>query len=360
MVIDRFSIASFSEDFGDIKLSDVKDSLTFACEVDGKTVLYETYYPDADGKVFIRDIGEVLRSYFVLPVLGYTGTVENILFWNATITGLNQIEKRASLLVYCNIPTNLKVNDYIGFFSRYSRKKTAVGRKEYLSFFENRQVISLSVAYIDNATEKLFYQADYLAGEGNPESRIVDVSLSKILSYIATKGISIGIDDILFYEFTSKYSNDKYSVRYTVDKRHFSQKTNLMYRNCFGMPETITLTGLDEKTLDLGSTFAYVSGSYRKTNTTSVPIHKINTGFLSKEDVDAIEDLISSDVVYLYDENVLEEIVITGIEVSQKIPSNRPDNYLLTYRHANKHSSKFKNKNILPGTFDKTFDRTFD
>jgi len=142
----------------------------------------------------------------------------------------------------------------------------------------------------------------------------------------------------------------------------FHQETHFLYFNCFGLPETITFTGQDNRKIDPGITYGYLLDNYRQIESLPIVSNQVYSGQISREVAECIEELLISDRKYLYaDDRIGKEIVITEVGMEQDSASNRPISYSLTYRPAALRHLEYKRIIYDTGrVFDKTFDDTFD
>lgn len=366
MVIEKIPSICFSSEFGDIIISGVTTSLVAQFSISGELILKETYYPDASGIVTIRDIGKVLNAYFNIEDFDLSDSnYSTVLTLGSMFTEGTDSVSKSTTVYYCTAETGIDLNSdekYV-FLTRYTYKKTAIDRKEFISYYMNGQTIYLGIAYLYNNTAKYLIIV-WQTPATNLKVRAVDASLKAISTILNSRtGLTIPVDSIIYYDVIAKVNDlPKRKLHFVNDKRNFSQKKNLVYRNCFGAPETFTCTGLDEQSIELNGEYGYVSGNYRKISTEPVISDKINTGYMNAVAAASLEDLILSDKIFLYDDNALaDQIVITDIEMVKKQPSNQPISYTLTYRPAKQNHLKFNAGGAVKSRiFDSSFNYSFD
>ena len=103
----------------------------------------------------------------------------------------------------------------------------------------------MSIAYMDAGKEKyktVSEQVDATAG-----MLAVSFSLDKIV-----RRSGIAVSSITYYDVLLKKDGTvKDKVRFVNDDRQYRNVTNFIYRNAFGMPETMAFTGLVEYSPEL-------------------------------------------------------------------------------------------------------------
>ena len=342
------------------------DPVTVVLSVGGETILSETYYPDADGKIVIRRLGELLLPYFTLPVAGFVGSSRDASIQVQLSLTSDQVGNnvKTSVVHYSRLPINHDfAAPYLHLLSRYQEKKTAVGRVEMVSGMTGISRVDVGVAYLLNGVAK--YTKIQLGNIVNCTT--MNVSIDVITAQLNTsQSLTLTPADVLYYDLyavqiveTLESVVDK--IRLVHDTRNYPHPVNIAYYNCFGVMETITLTGIDERSVDLGGEFAYADAKYRKIDTVPVVSDKVYTGHIDQQTAQALEDLVTSDLVFLYENGVLtKEITITDIEMVRKKPSYEPIGYAITYRPVDKRHLEFTQRVLPTGIFDSTFDYTFD
>jgi hypothetical protein len=358
----------FSGDYEDILVTGVSDELPFSIEIDNKVILEETYFGDADGEVRIKGIGDIITSYFNFPVLSFSDALIDTTATCILTFIIGRPISYVQKILYSSIKTGIDIDfgqpPLCIFLTRYKHKRTSIFRNELVSFFENEQRIEIGIAYIlENKTK--YTQFTFLTTTDSGNLIIKNISIPVVLSLLQSQtGITLTEEKLLYYDLysiTDTTVEDKLHIE--NDRRNFLSQTHLLYRNSFGVPETITFTGVDERSTELNGTYSYFSGTYLKTHTLAIPSHKINTGYIDKTTADSLYDLITSDTVFLYEDGVIgDKITITDIEMTSKTPDNKPMSYTITYRPSENKNARFQKEHYPSSSkiFDKTFDRTFN
>lgn len=155
----------------------------------------------------------------------------------------------------------------------------------------------------------------------------------------------------------------KDKVRFINDKRLYRNITNFIYRNAFGMPETMAFTGLVEYSPELeGETVELLQRTVR-TDAGYIDSRTANSGYLDTRQYGKVLDLITTDSLQLYNTETSTEVVTTDIDFSHKRTGNEKINVSLTFRQASRLHLAFErtgDNGIYGRIFDRTFDNTFE
>lgn len=361
----------FCGDYGDITVVVAPADVLTVISVGDVAVLSETYSPDQNEQVIIRDIGEVLLSYFTNPAFDFStsfrdGSIDvaiSIVCNDVVPLTYNKTQK----VHYSRIKIGHDfTTKYSKFLTRYTKKNTSATRQELVSAFSGIDRVDVAVAYILNGVAK--YTKIPLSAV--TDCTTMNASLGIVTQLLNTnQALTLSTDDILYYDlYAVQIATDLTEtivdkIQYKNDKRYFPHEKHFVYYNCFGVLETITFTGLENRSMELGATFGYTNRNYRKIDTTPVVSNKAYSGYIDNATAESIEDLITSDKVCLYADGVIgDEITITDIEMESKDPSNEPLSYSITYRPTKEKHLKFTRAGSSSDNriFDSTFDYTFD
>lgn len=155
----------------------------------------------------------------------------------------------------------------------------------------------------------------------------------------------------------------KDKVRFINDKRLYRNITNFIYRNAFGMPETMAFTGLVEYSPELeGETVELLQRTVR-TSSRYIDSRTANSGYLDTRQYGKALDLITADSLQLYDTKTLTEVVVTDIDFSHRRTGSEKINVSLTFCQASRLHLAFGrtgDNGIYGRIFDRTFDNTFE
>lgn len=350
----------FTSEIGEIEVSGIRDEqLNFRIENGGAEIFNENYYA-LNGNVVIRDVGEMLRSYF--PLHAPRGMSNNVisytrlpLYITAVFSDKQGTVRKSFKAYYSRCRTLVSPSDVL-FLTHENTVRTACDRMEYLTFRVREGItLEIGVAYLD-AGKSRYRRVTRDFGTGN-----CMFAFSFALEWVAELS-GIGTASILFYDAMLKENGIvKDKVRFVNDKRRYRNVTNFIYLNAFGMPETMAFTGLVEYSPELdGETVELLKGSAR-TDAGYIDSRTVNSGYLDTRQYGKALDLITTDSLQLYDTETLTEVVPTEIDFSHKRTGSEKINVSLTFRQASRRHLDFvRAGNIRGRIFDKTFDYTFE
>ncbi|MEG1860999.1 MAG: hypothetical protein RR206_04840 [Bacteroidaceae bacterium] len=331
----------------------------------------ETYSPDTQGCVLIRDLGEVALSYFTEAELPSSPTAavvgDAFLFIDLLVdTG---IEGEDSVLLsqqfyYASVRTDIAAPaKYKRFLSRFTESDVLPCELSTPAFLNMGQKLSVGVAYFDGTAKYCRIPIPVTAPQGGWFA--APMSPVHVLALLGVELLTrFDFADLYFYDVLLEDGGKIVDrIRLHLDHRPVGLTTTLVYYNCFGLPSAITLRGREELECDLGAEFSNVEGFHRKTNTELVTSHCLSTGYINASQRDAVFDLATSNRVYLWDGDTLgDEVTITEIDFSETLPRTAPTNLKITYRVADRKDRKFVRHEVIvnQGVFDDTFDGSFE
>ena len=242
------------------------------------------------------------------------------------------------------------------FLTHENTIRTAYDRMEYLTFIVREGIsVDIGVAYLNMGKEKYKIISQGLDGCSGmisvlfSSSRIAEIS-------------GVDVPSIIYYDVMLK-ENDvvKDKVRFVKDDRRYRNVANFIYQNAFGMPETMTFTGLTEYSPELEGDLVELLQKTVRTDTGYIDSRTVNSGYLDSRQYDKVLDMITTTSLHLYDSDTLKEVVITDIDFLHKRFGNEKINVTLTFRQASRMHLAFRRAaNIHERIFDKSFDRTFE
>ena len=367
MVISELRDSCFCSDYGNITITELAGELKMYLSIEGVVILEEIYAPDYNGRVIIRGLGKVIRTYFNFPQINSLSTIElpMALSVDLSFTSAGQTINKSQIVFYSRCSTHYTngLSQY-GFITRYQDKKTSSSRNEFIQYYANGQIIYIGITYLhDNATQ--YYEAQWITAGNNYNAISQNVSVGTIIDLLRQwKGISISTNELCYYEIFAEYNGERVDeIRFINDNRNFPQETHLVYFNALGFLETLTLTGKLKHSTELGGTFATIADEYKKIDTQPVTSFELNSGHINKTVAEAIYDIISSDAIYTYSKGeIIQKMVITEENMEYEQPSNRPISITLTMRPAYTENRMFDEEIIDRPirVFDYTFDYTFN
>lgn len=347
----------FSADMEDIRITDVHEKLAFKMTVDGQEALSEVYYPDSENAVVICDPGTIINEYFVRPELG-SGDDWIALPPMTVQLSLSDSEAVVEYTLYVfHSRYRVSFEPLTGFifYSRYKIKHIRQNTIDYLSFFvSDKTKVYLDIIYLES---------------GNSVKKTVELQLSdanRMMAYNMSpakvgKLAGLRADNILSYDARITDGTLTDLVRYVIDRKSHREIHQFLYYNVFGLPESISFSGLVQFSPELEGDIADMVKLKRRFNPFFNDLRTVNTGYLDENKYKALIDMLTSPVQRWYDTPSLPmEIIITDIDFTHTKMGNQRVNVNLTFCPASRRHQVFDRYSFGGGIFDYTFDRTFE
>ena len=367
MVIKGFKDFCYTGNYGELIISDIDDDvlLEIARMSTDEVLISELYAPDKTGFIRINGIGKVLQAHILLNELSFGPARMQVL--NLSFRLKNRegevLHEATQKVAYSRgyAVFGGEQQNFDRFISRYNMKHTTEHRQELVSFFCNGQVPAYAIAYRDEDQIKVM---GHKLGTCTVADAIetMDFSISTIIAR-AQKEIQLTIlpEDIIYYDailYREEVVIDR--IRFWKDETPGLKETSFLYYSLLGTPETVTFTGKQETADELNGEYAYLRGTYKKYTQNIVEPRKVNSGYIDRMTLMSIRDMLSSPVVNIYNNGVIEdEVVITEVDFRRKEPNNEPVTVTITYRKASELQEEFKREDYDEGIFVNTFETTF-
>ena len=366
------------------------DFTTYQLKVDS-TTYYSTLRIDIQDPVLnldIRGLSDICTVGDVLTHINGIETTHNVLFsihdqaeelvftdlFNGDIED-SYITMRTPLtsnfefeVLRCEIdmPASVMPNVFVpnNFLTRLPReKRTGTNENEYLSFLHQPIDGAVNVRY------KMYYLDGVVVHE---ETGVLLNIAATTAKEIVTFNASVAMVRALSAHPTAYiYSYDLWVEKIELDTTTnvftmlmadigHRNKVRFVFENSFGVLETFTATGSSstKKTVDFG--FGNIQNKYKKIAQYYITETSQNSGFLTPEEMDWIDDLLLSYNVAIYMPGVSgaqEEIVIIAVDKVDD-NSNTMNAFNFTYRPAKNNMLQFTA--AAKGIFDDTFNDSFN
>ena len=371
MVISGTNSGAFCKDFGTVMLSDITGDIRinylFYLPGNMRSSMTEYYSPDDSGVVRINDLGEVALSYFSsLPINFSDECIEEYsIIMEAQIFDVSgyRLNGFSQKFYYSNCRTSIEFPyKYRGFLSRHRRRKIRQEQAHFVGFFLNAQQLGIGVSYRLGTKERWSEFLIDMTDSGYLYYR--NFSVNTIATLLQSNaGIAVNTDDIFYFIVYLKSDGEVVdAMQLDIDRTHYPAISHFVYRNCFGIPDTMQFVGKDNRTSEMEATYVNIQKKYRKINTRYNIYHDINTGYINDTLRDCVEDLVTSDEVFLYNDTTLGDMVtITETVFDESRPRTEPINVRLKYRLAAECQRTIDRDMTMDyRIFDHTFGDTFE
>lgn len=340
------------KDVADYMFSSALDKIVFLTDqaevdfilTDGEQrMLDEKYVPDADGKITILDLQDLIEPYLASKLIGG-------FFYIIGVNGQTKVT-RGFTVQYCAAESSLNALDFMnGHFLTAmpgGEKITAMGRKEFLHLVVSENTVVKVTCDYHTADNKLVSKEFILDTFSTIHSvYTIDVSPDAFTSDLGT-----------LVRYTVKAgSRVQY---YQIDLECPDAAPCLLFTNSFGCQETFYCTGTHTLEPEYERSSAMIDGMFRHYHIEENRVFKANTGILNTAMSVWADDLFRSKEIYLLEgDRPGKEITITDSESTRTNDYESLPAYTFSYRYAQ------RNQNILQlsragRVFDNTFDNTF-
>ena len=347
----------FLYDWTDITFSQVVDAMVVTIELEDESIIFEeTFYPDEEQKVVIRDLASILKPYFTLPALEKLDDEVQVSPFSFTVSGRTSSAANFhnGRVFYSRTAVGVHPADVLAL-CHYAEVDTVPGAEEYFPVLNySGLAMTIGVAYLVAGQAKYKVVDVSLGGEGaisyrvSPSriARLANVSLDAILYYIVTVTTPSGLVD---------------RVKYVIDRSRKRQVNTFLYLNGFGVPETFTAYGAVSYEPELeGETVSLMDGMKRIDNEWA-DVQTVFTGYMKRDKYESLKDMLTSPDIRLLENGRNIPVVITECDAAYKPMGNERINVSFSFRPSAYYAGRFgrvpSSENRI---FDKTFDVTFD
>lgn len=371
MVVSGLNGGCFCQDFGSVQIAGVQSDIDVLYRITypGSTDSFSEHYaPNHDGIVNINDLGTLAYSYF--PLLqgfdsGYLGMDYSVTIEAEVTDASGETATFSQRFHYAGCRTRIQdACNYRGFLCRHKCTRIHDGQSNYLSWFQRGQFLEVGVAWSDGQGQH--WNKFRLLGTGADTGNLLcyDLSLSNTLQWLASAfRFSLDpqkVDYMVFFLKTDEEAID--TIQVDCDHRT-SDALDILYLNAFGVPETVTFRGRDNRTVNMEADFVQAAHRYRRINVDLSVFHDINSGYITRVQREAAEDLACSRFVRLDSgEYRGEEITITDIRFEETSrPRTEPINVSVKFRISHE-TQRIINRDMSIDyrIFDHTFEEVFE
>lgn len=354
----------------------VSEGVAFALKVRGVLVLEERYTWDTNGKIRVRNLGDIVEKQ-----LDSTATVDRAdvvsYLWNATPIVEFTFTENSTLYVgnfiacQCDVELgNASDSTWAArnFLTRcFGSKRTALNRKETLSYLQkdtdNYLYLVAKITYLANGTITEKQGNLMLFGHApNTTYNHLIATLNTSLSFVLNQlGLPHIIEVLNYQVWVSANSNGSPGLpgnayTYLVDATPYRENLNFLFLNAFGTLETFTATGLKttEKTAEYN--LANIDNHYRKITQDFKSEQTCNSGFLTENEMQWADDLVRSYTVAIVNGNATTQITLTKVNKNDT-QANVLQGFTFSYQVAKHKNFVFSGKRT--GIFSAPFNNTF-
>lgn len=323
---------------------------------DPEVVPYEeTLYPDNMNDIYVTDIDQIMAAFserWIRFNLAVTITEQRV-DSEMNVTSVSTRDLTVTQVVCCraNIvgftPSDFCSKHFLTLLDGV--RKTALGRKELLSFIGSEQVTS--VAYFDDGTSNAGGVTTLHSGDG---CRILDVSPEKFVS---------GLRKLVKYQIIAGSRTQWYEVDYDGDP---DVAPVLLFVNSFGVQEIAYCEGAHHQVSSFERKQARIGKLKESYMIEETESFKADTGYLSFPMAQWWRDVLRSkeiEVLPMADGAVVidggKPVVITSQKAELSNEADHLPRFTFEYEYADRNHN-FWEQPREGRIFDNTFDHTFN
>lgn len=288
---DAYSLTSMLKDL----ILTTTDDTDIDVKINGTSVITEAYTPDADNKIYVRDLGKLIAGYLAgsgFASSTHAGIVCTLVI--AATQGATTTTVGTYSVMLCNAYTNVAASYFLSgkvFLHALTRKKhTLPTAQEYLSVsLANGQKVRCFVTTTDfvNSAKVDFYTA--------PAAQIKTLDVS----FYTVKSFFPAIDPATIIAYRMELERE--IAVYMVDRSAYLSTLQFRFDNYFGVPETIITRG---NIVRKGATTydrARIGGIDTKFNNERADVFTVQAGKLfNSSDPERFREFFDSENVEVY------------------------------------------------------------
>lgn len=344
-VVNGLAEVNLSSQLKKIMFSTSDDSVRIRVTVGGTEILNELYYPDSSGNITLYEVDELLNTYLLSTLhasvyIYYTSGDEDefnthgiVLYCTADLQGITQADFLAE-----------------HFLTHLRSKETNIRWREMLFYFPVMAELPVPnvTAYYDDGTNQ--------SGDGQACTPYTINTLDVSPAQFAVPGKKL---------LRIVVNAGSRSMTYNVSNEEVESAPRLLFRNSFGVEETIYCVGTHQLEPEYNRTAAMVEGFKRNVAVEENKVFKAYTGALSPDCANWADDLFRSTSIHLFTErqdHTIDrgrEIIITDAKAIRSNDSDFLPNFYFEYTYSQRNHNIFDE--VSAGRiFDNTFDNSFN
>ena len=333
-------------DLSDLNIHTDADAVTVTIGVydTGKFLMQETYVPDTEGHVIIRDLADIAER-----ILGSDSMKKITIVASA---GVGNVDLVDFYVLYCRalVPQSYVTDHFLTAASGFE-KMTYIGAEEilYLTSGNVSSTESISVNaeinYYDPLTQTVSTK-NILVNEVQANDKVVAVNVSPYF-YLAP------YLTLLDYTIRAGQRSQKYVVM-----RNLNHPVSFRFRNRFGMLDSAHCFGTIESQIDVTRSTASVNRQQKTYKVVYYPTWVIKSGLVTEGSLQSVLDVLTSEEVTMLLDGYTFQVVVTDHKTTITDDSDALNEIELTVQQGA--SNRMPVRYNSTGIFDNTFDNTYN
>ena len=314
--------------------------LVLRCGLD--IILSERYIPNGSNEVVIKELSSLITTYmrdslnsdFEIGITVFDADGNEV--WGELTHNFT--------VLFSQVEVDMLAKDFISnyFLTKLmGAKVTTMGQKEYLHYVTIDEDFK---AVDDSYYVTVHISADYVNSNLKKVSQTFDWNIH--LNAVELQTVTIDVSPIKFSKENLTLVRYKVSVgsrtQTFIVNEYVDTEPNIVFKNSFGVLETLYFTGTKETDPDMQRSTTYINGKYRNYLIDENRILKANTGIIPETMACLADELARSTETYLIENDEIgRPITITESELKRNNDLDSLFSFQVTYRMAN------RNQNVL-------------
>lgn len=331
----------------------------------GIIVLSERYYAYG-GNVTLCDLGSLIEAE--MRPAGYTVADFTLRVFSDTVG--NKADSCVLHILYCDrktVSTDIPKFLIENFLTTLSMRRVASGSTVSLFLYaEQGESLEYTVAHtFYKGSPEAVYHHQYTANSGKTASASGVEQLNIPQSSIIANAASFAtarLSEVTLMSFTVRCGQR--SITFIVDPK-LDDLDSFFFRNCFNVWDWATLQGVTTAKTDVDRSLAVINGSSQFYNQITNKTYEVQTGPLTSEEAEWIDQLFSSHSVFRiepdptneYDPLVMAFVLITDSTCEVQNGDDKLNSVKFTWRYAD--NRPYVRLSASPGIFTSPYNLVF-
>ena len=327
---DEYSLSAMVNDY----IIASTDDITFEILQGANSLLLETYTPDADGNIYVHELGKFFDVYLQGADLG-TG-IQPYILGEFTVKINTEVQTYTLKVLKCTVNSAVSASDLIsGEVFLNLMKKTKVITRTSQEYITCKLLADISV-FITYLLDGVLTDSSEVVLNSSHDGTFTTMDISfPVISALFTAVIPADIVSIRVK------THNQIQVM-MIDRSNYLVPLNFRYKNSFDVPDTITTRGNVARkgvsTFDTGKIF----GIEAKYNVERADTFEVNSGkIFSLNDYDRYREMFNSEDVEIYFVGKWCKIIIAEENATQSIRSGTLSPIAFTFRFADTIDNRF-------------------
>lgn len=311
---DAYSLTSMLKDL----ILTTTDPTDIDVKINGTSVITEAYTPDADNKIYVRDLGKLIAGY--LAGSGFASATHAGIVCSVAITatqGATTTTVGTYGIMLCNAYTEVAALNFFDgnvFMHIMKQKKwVTTNSKEYLTGYldaYHKIQVFVTTSDFENSATKDFYTTT------DDAIKTVDVSFPLVAALFP----EIDPDTIIAYRMVLPAE----IAVYMVDRAQYAFTLQFRYANSFDVPDTIITRGVVTRKGNTTFESSKIGGIYKKFDVKRADTFTVQSGkIFSFNEYDRYREMFNSEDVEVLFHGKWRQIIISdeSSEIVQRVSS---------------------------------------